>query len=100
MRAELPAEYHGLIGQDFDGEARLAETQRMAAEAGVEMEWHVAHCGAAEAILAVAEEVDADLVVVGARGMGPVGRFLRGSVSTKVAHHAPCDVLVVEHGTD
>ena len=53
----------------------------------------------AEAILEVAESVHADLIVVGARGLGLVGRFIRGSVSTKVAHHSSCDVLVVEHDT-
>lgn len=51
----------------------------------------------ATAILHVAEEVDTDLIVVGARGLGAVQRFLRGSVSTRVAHHAPCSALIVEH---
>ena len=58
---------------------------------------HESSHGAAEAILDVATEVDADLIIVGARGLGALGRFIRGSVSTKVAHHAPCNVLIVEH---
>lgn len=48
-------------------------------------------------LLDVADEIDADLIVVGARGLGALGRFVRGSVSTRVAHHATCDVLIVEH---
>jgi nucleotide-binding universal stress UspA family protein len=38
---------------------------------------------------------DADLVVVGSRGLNPIQRLLLGSVSSKVVHRAECDVLVV-----
>ena len=38
---------------------------------------------------------DADLVVVGSRGLNPFQRLLLGSVSSKVVHRAECDVLVV-----
>jgi nucleotide-binding universal stress UspA family protein len=38
---------------------------------------------------------DADLVIVGTRGLNPVQRILLGSVSSKVVHRANCDVLVV-----
>ena len=42
-----------------------------------------------------AEASDADLIVVGTRGLHATKRLFLGSVSTKVVHHAPCDVLVV-----
>jgi nucleotide-binding universal stress UspA family protein len=47
-------------------------------------------------IVAAAEERGTDLVVVGARGLGLLGRFVLGSVSDRVVHHAPCPVLVVK----
>jgi nucleotide-binding universal stress UspA family protein len=49
----------------------------------------------AEEILAAAGEPDVDLVVLGARGLGPLQRLLLGSVSERVMHAAPCSVLIV-----
>jgi nucleotide-binding universal stress UspA family protein len=48
-----------------------------------------------EVIVRTAEDWDADLVVVGARGLGAIATALLGSVSLAVARHAPCAVLVV-----
>ena len=39
--------------------------------------------------------LDADLIVLGARGLGTVKRLLRGSVSEQVLRHARCPVLIV-----
>ncbi|HEX3706365.1 MAG TPA: universal stress protein [Mycobacteriales bacterium] len=50
---------------------------------------------AADVLLAVAEEVDADLIVVGNRGLTGVRRYLLGGVADRVAHHAPCSVHIV-----
>jgi nucleotide-binding universal stress UspA family protein len=56
---------------------------------------HAVSAHPATAILAVAEAVDADLIVVGNRGMRGRRRVL-GSIPNNVSHHAPCDVLVVD----
>jgi nucleotide-binding universal stress UspA family protein len=50
----------------------------------------------AEVIVQVCESADVDLVVMGSRGLRGVGRFLVGSVSDRVVHHAPCSVMVVK----
>ncbi len=54
---------------------------------------HVIRGGAAEAVLKAAK--DAEMVVVGSRGLGGFGSLLLGSVSQQVVHHAPCPVVVV-----
>jgi nucleotide-binding universal stress UspA family protein len=50
----------------------------------------------ADALLDEAEAWKADLIVVGSVGMRTRSRFVLGSVPNKVAHHAPCDVLIVD----
>jgi nucleotide-binding universal stress UspA family protein len=50
---------------------------------------------AADVIIEAANEAKADLIIVGTRGLNAAKRALLGSVSTKVAHHASCDVLIV-----
>jgi nucleotide-binding universal stress UspA family protein len=53
------------------------------------------HGDVAGAILAEAEACHADIVAVGARSLGTVRRWLIGSVSRAVLHHAPMSVLIV-----
>lgn len=50
---------------------------------------------AAASILSEAAKQPSDLIVVGARGLGPVKRLLLGSVSESVLRHASCSVLIV-----
>ena len=46
-------------------------------------------------IVALAEDLGAGLIVMGARGVGGIRRALTGSVSDSVVRHAHCPVLVV-----
>jgi len=48
----------------------------------------------ARVLLEAANDFDADLIVVGSRGLTSHAHFILGSVAASVAHHAPCDVLV------
>ncbi|HXH83852.1 MAG TPA: universal stress protein [Candidatus Tectomicrobia bacterium] len=50
-----------------------------------------------EHLVATSLDPDVDLIVVGARGLGPLGRALLGSVSERVLRHAGSPVLVVKH---
>jgi len=49
----------------------------------------------AAAILAVADDIDADVIVLGTRGLGNVKSLILGSVSKAVVHHADRPVLVI-----
>lgn len=72
----------------------LEKARRIAAEEGVEARPHPMEGDPADAILDVAEEIGADLIVVGNKGMTGAGRFLLGSVPNKISHHAPCGVFI------
>ncbi len=50
----------------------------------------------ADRILAIAEEEHTDLILIGARGLGPVQELIFGSVSHRVLTHAPCSVGIVK----
>jgi nucleotide-binding universal stress UspA family protein len=85
----------------FMYDPRAAETERQhpalerLQERGVDCAGHIVSDDPASAIIDVAEREQADLVVVGSRGLGGVRRFLRGSVSARVAAHTPMSVLIV-----
>ena len=73
----------------------VARTSGEFASQGVEVETHAREGDPAHVIIEVAREEDADLIVVGARGLTGLQRFLLGSVSSKLSHHAPCSVMIV-----
>jgi nucleotide-binding universal stress UspA family protein len=67
-----------------------------AAREGVACEIHAVAGDPSDALITVAEQVHADLLVVGNRGMTGVKRFVLGSVPNKISHHAICSVLIVD----
>ncbi len=71
----------------------LADLSSRARAAGIQVTIHGKAGAPADAICEVAAEVDADLIVVGNKGMKGVRRVL-GSVPNSVAHQAPCSVLI------
>jgi nucleotide-binding universal stress UspA family protein len=85
------------VGSDFVVEAVLQQAEGVARGGGVEIEVHAPKGDAADAVIDVANEQDADLIVLGSRGMRGARRVL-GSVPNKVSHRAPCDVLIVQTG--
>ncbi|MGI9622681.1 MAG: universal stress protein [Acidimicrobiales bacterium] len=65
---------------------------------GIDTTVHVETESGSEALLAYAEEISADLIVVGSQGMSGKRRFILGSVPNAVSHHATCSVLIVRTG--
>ena len=86
---------YNVLQSASDAEAVLSAATRDARAEGPETITHARRDDPAEALIAVAEEQDADLLVVGNTGMRGASRFLLGSVPDKVSHHAPCSVLIV-----
>ena len=98
LRAEArdaPADVSWMVNPREDVEATLKEAAEEVKAAGVTVETFAREGDPADAILDVAEERGADLIVVGNRGMTGAKRFLLGSVPNKVSHHAPCSVLII-----
>src|SRR5579872_7405300 len=76
-------------------DATLARSAAVFAAAGVEVDLYPQRGDPADSILDVAEERDADLIIVGNRGRTGAKRFLLGSVPNRISHHAPCAVLII-----
>jgi nucleotide-binding universal stress UspA family protein len=83
-----------------DEAARILKVQAgRLAEAGAAVgEDHLVMGSPVDAILDLSEEIGADLLVVGSRGHGTLGRLILGSVSEGVVHHATRPVLVLRGG--
>jgi nucleotide-binding universal stress UspA family protein len=93
---QLPEEFRYVYDEDAVEKQRQQAALAMLQERGVDCEGHVVPDDPATAILDVAQREGAELVVVGSRGLGGMKRFLRGSVSARVAAHAPMSVLIVQ----
>ena len=95
-RTEVPADVSWMVNPREEVQAVLDEEADRVKQAGVqEVETYAREGDPADAILDVAEERQADLIVVGNKGMTGARRFLLGSVPNKVSHHAPCNVMIV-----
>jgi nucleotide-binding universal stress UspA family protein len=93
---QAPEDVQWMVTPREDVDAKLNEAKELVEKAGVEkVNLHPREGDPADAILDVAEERNADLIVVGNKGMSGAKRFLLGSVPNKVSHHAPCSVLIV-----
>jgi nucleotide-binding universal stress UspA family protein len=92
---EAPDDLQWMVNPREDVDATLADAADEAREAGVDVNTFARQGDPADAILDVAEERKADLIVVGNKGMTGAKRFLLGSVPNKVSHHAPCSVLII-----
>jgi len=84
-----------MVGPDVQVDAVLDQAAGDMHARGIENETHARKGDPADALLDVAEQEGADMIVVGNKGMTGAKRFLLGSVPNKVSHHARCSVLIV-----
>jgi nucleotide-binding universal stress UspA family protein len=94
-RFQVPEDLQWMINPREDVERTLEQGAEAMRAAGVEVETLAREGDPADAILDVAEEKGADLIVIGNKGMTGAKRFLLGSVPNKVSHHAPCSVMII-----
>jgi nucleotide-binding universal stress UspA family protein len=81
--------------EEISRELLRKQSWRVKAAGGTVAGAHLRMGEVAMEIVALAEELGADLIVMGSRGLGGVRRALMGSVSDSVVRHAHCPVLVV-----
>jgi nucleotide-binding universal stress UspA family protein len=92
---QVPKDMEWMVNPREDVDATLKAAAEQIDQAGVEVQIFAREGDPADAILDVAEERKADLIVVGNKGMTGAKRFLLGSVPNKVSHHAPCSVMII-----
>ena len=98
-RQQVPGDLQWMVNPREDVTQTLESAAEGLRAAGIDVETHAREGDPADAILDVAEEQEADLIVVGNKGMTGAKRFLLGSVPNKVSHHAPCSVMIIRTTT-
>lgn len=89
-RADIDA-YH-----QEEGEAALGEARALLTAAGVPFTSRIETGAVAETIARVADEIDADEIYMGTRGLGSVASLFMGSVATKILHLTELPVTLVK----
>jgi nucleotide-binding universal stress UspA family protein len=98
---DLPSEFYAEAPQAAEellGRARehVASVKRSAEQAGVPAETFIAEAEAYRAVVSLAQEQHADMIVIGSHGRTGLRRLLMGSVAEGVIGHSTCPVLVVK----
>lgn len=94
----LPDDYLEAVRQVVHRKLEAA-AEKVAAQ-GIEVKWHLVPVPEASAIAKLADEVGADLIVIGTRGNTGLGHVLLGSVAERTIRIAPCSVLTVKHAAE
>jgi nucleotide-binding universal stress UspA family protein len=92
--AYLPADFWASV--KTEAERQLAETAEQLRPRGIEVETVVCEGYAATVIVEEAALRDADLIVIGTRGLSGLKHLLLGSIAERVVQKAPCPVLTVK----
>lgn len=99
----LVSPYEVSLPVDFLDAARDEAKQKLEATAekaraeNVDVEWHLEEGASAAAIVKVASETNADLIVMGTRGHTGLKHVVLGSVAERTVRTAQCSVLTVKH---
>ena len=92
-KREAPDEIQWMINPEEDVDATLRECEQLAEERGLRWASEAAQGDAADILVQLADRYDADVLVIGNRGMH---RRVLGSVPNSVTHKANCTVFLVK----
>jgi nucleotide-binding universal stress UspA family protein len=95
-RPEVPDDIRWALTDEHQAEELAARGRKAADLAGVKQTVTRAIPGSpADVILEAVDDFGADLIVVGSKGLTGAAGIVLGSVASSVAHHAPCDVMII-----
>lgn len=86
----------GMLIERSKGEVMLREVKETLRHMGINVRTEVRAGDPAKEIVDLAVMNEADLIVIGSRGLNGLKKWMLGSVSQKVAQQAPCQVLIVK----
>ena len=92
---DAPEDIQWSINPSEEVDDTLRKVEEQAKERGLEYTSEARTGDPADVIVDIAADHDADVIVVGNKGMHGSRRFLLGSVPDKISHHASCSVLIV-----
>ena len=92
-QADAPQEIQWSINPSEDVDATLRELEEVAKERGIKYASEARNGDPADVLVEIASDHDADVIVVGSKGMH---RKILGSVPNSVSHKAPCSVVIVK----
>jgi nucleotide-binding universal stress UspA family protein len=78
---------------------RLRFLEREATAVGIPTQFTLNYGDPGKMVCALAKTYDADLIIVGRRGLRGLNELLVGSVSNYIFHHSPCDILTIQGKT-
>lgn len=95
-QADVPEELRWRLTDSANAEAKANEARKAAQQLGCQqVSVEVSPGDPADVVIEAAKFRNADVIVVGSKGMTSASRFVLGSVPNKISHHAPCDVIIV-----
>ncbi|MBN1432091.1 MAG: universal stress protein [Methanomicrobiaceae archaeon] len=92
--AKAHFDVHSIL--EIEAKDSISETIRFLESENLTYTLKVAIGEPAVEIIGIAEKENADLLIIGSRGLGALRGAVIGSVSQKVAHHAKCPVMIVK----
>ena len=78
------------------GNRVLVQAKKTAAQFGIDSTILMKEGNIHNEIINLAKKEQCNLIIIGSKGLGAVGRFFLGSISNKLANNSPCSVLIVK----